>query len=78
MVVSPFLEEDLRAKIKPGITLVIDMARTSFVDPSIASVFAEGVTQCRRQGAKFMLKGVNANVQQILESAGLLQYFRQI
>ncbi|MEL6935689.1 MAG: STAS domain-containing protein, partial [Cyanobacteria bacterium J06607_17] len=75
-VISPFFEQDLKQKLQPGVTLVIDMARTKFMEPAAASVFWEGVLQCHREGAKIVAKGMNEQVKLVMERSGLLPHLQ--
>ena len=74
--ISPFFEQDLKQKIRPGVTLTIDMARTKFIDPATASVFWQGVLQSHREGAKIVAKGMNEQVKLVLERSGLLPHLQ--
>ncbi|MEO1403676.1 MAG: STAS domain-containing protein [Cyanobacteria bacterium J06635_1] len=75
MFISPFFAEDLKQKIRPGVTLILDMARTTFVDPATTSVFLDGIVRSQQEGAQIVVKGMNAQVSQVFERAGLLPYF---
>ena len=75
-VISPFFEKDLKQKLQPGVTLVIDMARTKFIEPATASKFWEGVLQSHREGAKIVAKGMNEQVRLVLERSGLLPHLQ--
>ncbi len=75
-MISPFFQQDLKQKIRPGVTLIIDMAKTKFIDPTAASVFWEGVIQSNREGAKIVAKGMNEQVKLVLERSGLLEHLR--
>ena len=76
MMISPFFQQDLKQKIRPGVTLIIDMAKTKFMDPAITSVFWEGILQSHQEGAKIVAKGMNEQVQMVLERSGLLEHLR--
>ncbi|ESA32845.1 anti-sigma factor antagonist [Leptolyngbya sp. Heron Island J] len=76
MMISPFFRQDLKQKIRPGVTLIIDMAKTKFIDPATASIFWEGIIQSHQTGAKIVAKGMNAQVQMVLERSGLLEHLR--
>lgn len=75
-VISPFFERDLKQKLQPGVTLVIDMAKTKFIEPAAASVFWEGVLQGHREGAKIVAKGMNEQVKLVMERSGLLPHLQ--
>ncbi|MEM9907026.1 MAG: STAS domain-containing protein [Cyanobacteria bacterium P01_D01_bin.44] len=74
MIISPFFAEDLKQKIRPGVTLILDMARTTFVDPATTPVFLEGILRSQQEGATIVVKGMSAQVSQVFERAGLLPY----
>lgn len=75
-MISPFFQQDLKQKIRPGVTLIIDMAKTKFIDPATASVFWEGIIQSNQEGAKIVAKGMNEQVKLVLERSGLLEHLR--
>ncbi len=75
--ITPFFEQDLKQKLQPGVTLIIDMAKTQFLEPAVASVFWAGVLQSNRDGGKIVAKGMNEQVKQVLERSGLLPYLQQ-
>ncbi|MEM9807580.1 MAG: STAS domain-containing protein [Cyanobacteria bacterium P01_D01_bin.56] len=72
--VSPIFAKDLKRKLRPGVTVTIDMAMTQFIEPATASVFWDGVLQCHREGAKIIAKGMNQQVELVLERSGLLPH----
>ena len=74
--VSPYFEHDLKQKLQPGVTLVIDMAKTTFIEPAAASVFWKGLIQSRREGAKIVVKGMNEQVKLVLDRSGLLPHLQ--
>ncbi|MEM6255587.1 MAG: STAS domain-containing protein [Cyanobacteria bacterium P01_D01_bin.156] len=74
--VSPFFAQDLKKKLRPGVTVTIDMARTQFIEPATASIFWDGILQCHRQGAKMIAKGMNQQVSLVLERSGLLPHLQ--
>ena len=76
MIISPFFAEDLKQKIRPGITLILDMARTYFVDPAITVVFLDGIALCQTEGAKIVVQGMRPEVSEVFARAGLLPYFQ--
>lgn len=75
-VISPFFAQDLRQKLQPGVTLIIDMAKTKFLEPATATVFWEGIFQSHRAGAKIIAQGMNAEVKLVLERSGLLAHLQ--
>jgi anti-anti-sigma regulatory factor len=75
-MISPFFAQDLKQKIRPGVTLIIDMAKTKFIEPATASIFWEGVLQSNREGAKIVAKGMNEQVKLVLERSGLLPHLQ--
>ncbi|MBT9317659.1 STAS domain-containing protein [Leptothoe spongobia] len=75
-MISPFFAQDLKQKIRPGVTLIIDMAKTKFIEPATASVFWEGVLQSHREGAKIVAKDMNEQVKLVLERSGLLPHLQ--
>lgn len=76
VAISPFFREDMRQKICPGITLVIDMAKTTFLDPTITSIFWEGAIESHKQGAKIITIGMNEQVKLVFERSGLLTHLQ--
>ncbi|MEA5463232.1 STAS domain-containing protein [Leptothoe sp. PORK10 BA2] len=75
-VISPFFQQDLKQKLQPGVTLIIDMAKTKFIEPSTAAIFWEGVLQSQQAGAKIVAKGMNEQVKLVLERSGLLPHLQ--
>ena len=76
--VSPFFAQDLKQKLRPGVTLIIDMAKTKFLEPAAASVFWEGIIQSQKEGSKIVAKGANGQVRLVLERSGLLQHLQEV
>ncbi len=74
--ITPFFEKDLKQKIQPGVVLIIDMAKTKFLEPEAASVLWEGVLQSNRAGGKIVAKGLNEQVKLVLERSGLLPHLQ--
>ena len=73
--ISPLLAADFRHKIRPGITLVLDMTQTIFIDPITTAVFWEGIVRSQQTGAKIAVQGMKPQVLQIFELAGCVPYF---
>ena len=74
--ISPFFEQDLKRKLQPGVTLIIDMAKTKAIEPATTSVFWEGVFQSHREGGKIIARGMNEQVRQVFERSGLLPHLQ--
>ncbi|NEQ48540.1 MAG: STAS domain-containing protein [Leptolyngbya sp. SIO3F4] len=75
-MISPFFEQDLKQKIRPGATLIIDMSKTKFIDSAAVSVFWKSVLQSRLAGAKIVAKGMNGSTKNLLEQSGLLPHLQ--
>ncbi|MEM7794218.1 MAG: STAS domain-containing protein [Cyanobacteria bacterium P01_C01_bin.118] len=75
--IAPFFEKDLKQKIKPGVVLIIDMAKTTFFEPAAASVLWEAVLEANRSGAKIVAKGINEQVKVVLDRSGLLPHLQE-
>lgn len=76
-LVCPALAIDLREKIQPGRGVVLDLSQTQFIELESAELILQGLLLAKRCNAHFSLRGVNSQVQQILETAGVLQHFRR-
>ena len=74
--ISPFFEQDLKQKLQPGVTLIIDMAKTKFIEPATAAIFWEGVLQSHREGGKIVARGMNEQVRLVFERSGLLPHLQ--
>ena len=74
--ISPVFSEDLKQKLRPGVTLIIDLAKTKFLEPAAASVFWEGIIQSQKKGSKIVAKGANGQVRLVLERSGLLRHLQ--
>ena len=75
MSISPLLAADLKSKIRPGTTLVLDMTQTKFVDPITTSVFWYGIIQSQLEGVKIVVQGMKPQVLQVFELSGCMPYF---
>lgn len=75
--VSPSVATSLAAMIgdKPK-TLVVDLAKVSYIDSSGLAVLIEAMQNVNKYGGKFALAGLQANVRPIFEIARLDQVFR--
>ena len=75
--VSPEVAESLRAVIenKPQV-LVVDLAKTTYLDSSGLAVLIEGMQNVQQYGGKFALANVQESVQHIFEIARLDQVFQ--
>ncbi|MDV3352460.1 anti-sigma factor antagonist [Leptolyngbyaceae cyanobacterium CCMR0082] len=76
--ISPFFEQDLKQKLQPGVTIIIDMAKTKFLEPAAASVFWAGIIQSRKEGAKIIARDMNEQVKLVLERSGLLHHLQEL
>ncbi|MBT9311467.1 STAS domain-containing protein [Leptothoe kymatousa] len=74
--ISPFFAQDLKQKLRPGVTVTIDMANTQFIEPATASVFWDGVLHCQKEGCTLVAKGMNQQVSLVLERSGLLPHLQ--
>jgi len=75
--VSPEVAESLRAMIenKPQV-LVVDLAKTTYLDSSGLAVLIEGMQNVQQYGGKFALANVQESVQHIFDIARLDQVFQ--
>ena len=75
--VSPEVAESLRTMVenKPKI-LVVDLAKTTYLDSSGLAVLIEGMQNVQEYGGKFALANVQESVQHIFDIARLDQVFQ--
>ena len=75
--VSPEVAESLRSMTekKPKV-LVVDLAKTTYLDSSGLAVLIEGMQNVQEYGGKFALANVQESVQHIFEIARLDQVFQ--
>jgi len=75
--VSPEVAESLRSMTekKPKV-LVVDLAKTTYLDSSGLAVLIEGMQNVQQYGGKFALANVQESVQHIFEIARLDQVFQ--
>ncbi len=76
MAISPFFQRDLKQKIRPGITIIIDMDKTKFIDPATTSIFWDGIIESHKQGAKIIARGMSEQVKLVLGRSGLLSHLQ--
>src|SRR5437016_5144421 len=75
--VSPEVAESLRTMIaKKPTTLVVDLAKVTYLDSSGLAVLIEGMQNVREYGGKFALANVQESVQHIFDLARLDQVFQ--
>jgi anti-anti-sigma factor len=74
---APFLEKDLDAKIQEGVSLVLDLTQTQFLDPKNADILMQGLIKSKERHARLMLRGVQPQVKVVLEMAGVMRHFRR-
>jgi anti-sigma B factor antagonist len=75
--VSPRIAATLNAALKEQPrTLVVDLARVSYIDSSGLAVLIETMQNVEKYGGKFALAGLQQNVKPIFEIARLDQVFR--
>jgi anti-anti-sigma factor len=74
---APFLAKDLEEKIQEGISIVLDLTQTQFIEPGSANVLLEGLIKSRARRARMTLRGVSPQVKVVLEMAGVLKHFRR-
>ena len=74
--VSPKVAESLAALIKQRLSpVVVDLSDVTYIDSSGLAVLINAEQNVETYGGKFMLAGVQPEVQSILEVAGLSQFF---
>ena len=75
--VSPEVAESLRSMTekKPNV-LVVDLAKTTYLDSSGLAVLIEGMQNVQQYGGKFALANVQESVQHIFDIARLDQVFQ--
>ena len=75
--VSPEVAESLRSMTekKPKV-LVVDLAKTTYLDSSGLAVLIEGMQNVQEYGGKFALANVQESVQHIFDIARLDQVFQ--
>ena len=74
--VSPKVAESLASLIKHRLSpVVVDLSDVTYIDSSGLAVLINGAQNVETYGGKFMLAGVQPDVQSILEVAGLSQFF---
>src|SRR5438128_3169049 len=75
--VSPEVAESLRTMIaKKPTTVVVDLAKVTYLDSSGLAVLIEGMQNVREYGGKFALANVQESVQHIFDLARLDQVFQ--
>jgi anti-anti-sigma factor len=74
---APFLAQDLDEKLQPGVSLVIDLGQTQFIDPPSVDILMQGILKARQRRARLSLQKVTPQVKVVLEMAGVLQFFRR-
>jgi anti-sigma B factor antagonist len=74
--VSPKVAASLAALIKQKMApIVVDLSDVTYIDSSGLAVLINGAQNVETYGGKFMLAGVQPDVQSILDVAGLSQFF---
>jgi anti-sigma B factor antagonist len=74
--VSPKVAESLAALIKQRLSpVVVDLSEVTYIDSSGLAVLINAEQNVETYDGKFMLAGVQPDVQSILEVAGLSQFF---
>jgi anti-anti-sigma regulatory factor len=74
---TPHLVLDLETKLSQGISVVLDLSKTQTVEPNSADVILHGLMLAKQRHARFSLRGVSQTVQLVLETAGVLHFFRK-
>lgn len=74
---APFLAQDLEAKIREDVAVVLDFTKTQFVDPASTNVLVDGFIKSRQRHARLSFRGVKPQVKVVLEMSGILKHFRR-
>ncbi|MBD2462938.1 STAS domain-containing protein [Oscillatoria sp. FACHB-1407] len=74
---APFLAKDLDEKLQAGVSLILDLGQTRFIDPPSADVLIQGILKAKQRRARLSLQRVAPQVKVVLEMAGVLQFFRR-
>lgn len=74
---APFLAKDLDEKLKTGVSLILDLSQTQFIEPSSTEVLIQGALKSKLRHARLSLQGVTPQVKVVLELGGVLSYFRR-
>lgn len=77
VLTAPHLSKDVQERIPVHGSVVLDLSQTQIVEPNYANVFLEALMIAKQRETRFSLRGVQPQVKVVLESAGVLRFFRK-